>query len=69
MKLSFQPWVERRKRSPDASWASVLLLGGPRLRKRLEVDSLGLLLDLGALAGSPRLQAISYASLGHLYEF
>jgi hypothetical protein len=29
MKLSFQPYVNRRKRSPDASWASVLLLAGP----------------------------------------
>ena len=39
MKLSFQPWLEHRKRSSDASWASVLLLAGPGLQNRLEVDS------------------------------
>ena len=39
MKLSFQPWVEHRKRSPGASSVFVLLLAGPGLQKRLEVDS------------------------------
>jgi len=39
MKLSFQPWVEHQKWSPDTSWVSVLLLAGPGLQNRLEVDS------------------------------
>jgi hypothetical protein len=38
MKLSFHPYVDHRKRSLDASYASVLLQTGPGARDGLELD-------------------------------
>ena len=38
MFLSFQAYVDRRKRSPYASWVSVLVSKGPAGRGRLELD-------------------------------
>jgi hypothetical protein len=37
MKLAFHPYMDHEKRSPDASWASVLLQTGPEGRGRLEL--------------------------------
>jgi hypothetical protein len=38
MKLSFHPYVEHRKRSPDVSWVAVLVQTGPGARDGLELD-------------------------------
>jgi hypothetical protein len=38
MKLSFHPYVDHQKRSPDASCASILLQTGPGARDGLELD-------------------------------
>jgi hypothetical protein len=38
MKLSFHPYVDHQKQSPDVSWASVLLQTGPEDRSRLELE-------------------------------
>jgi hypothetical protein len=50
MKLSFHPYVNHRKRSTDASWASILLQIGPAAHDGLELDMdlLGVLHLLGA---------------------
>jgi hypothetical protein len=38
MKLSFHPYVDHRKRSQEASWASIVLQTGPGARDGLERD-------------------------------
>jgi hypothetical protein len=38
MKLSFHPYVDHRKQSPNVSWASILLQTGPGARDGLELD-------------------------------
>jgi hypothetical protein len=38
MTLSFHAYVDHRKRSPDTSWASILLQTGPGVRDELELD-------------------------------
>ena len=64
IKLSFQPYVDHRKRSPDASWVTSLKQTDPGGRDRLKIELLwastsgtrtklasGLLLDLDTLVG------------------
>jgi hypothetical protein len=38
IKLSFPPYVDHQKWSPDVFWASVLLHVGPKARDGLELD-------------------------------
>jgi hypothetical protein len=38
MKLSFHPYVDHQKQSPDVSWASILLQIGPKDWGRLELE-------------------------------
>jgi hypothetical protein len=38
MKLSFHPYMDHKKRSPDTSWAFNLLQTGPGARDGLELD-------------------------------
>jgi hypothetical protein len=40
MKLCFQPYIERRKPTPYATWASVLLRTAPGLRTERELELL-----------------------------
>jgi hypothetical protein len=53
MKLSFHPYVDHQKWSPDTSWASILLQTGPGARDGLELD-----MDLASnLAWAPLLDS------------
>jgi hypothetical protein len=74
MKFCFQPYIERTKPSPYATWASVLLRTTPGLRTGLELElllastsearigsTLDLLLDLENLAGLHLLQSMHHA--------
>jgi hypothetical protein len=38
MKLSFHQYMDHQKRSPDTSWASILLQTGPEARDGLELN-------------------------------
>jgi hypothetical protein len=38
MKLSFHPYMDHRKRSPNTFWASILLQTGLEARDGLELD-------------------------------
>jgi hypothetical protein len=74
MKLCFQPYIERPKPSPYATWASVLLRTAPGLRTGPELklllastsgtrtgSTLDLLLDLENLDGLHLLQSMNHA--------
>jgi hypothetical protein len=71
MKFCFQPYIERPKPTPYATWASVLLRTAPRLRTGLELElllastsgtrtrsTLDLLLDLETFVGLLLLHSI-----------
>jgi hypothetical protein len=73
MKLCFQPYIERLKPTPYATWASVLLRTTPGLQTGLELElllastsgtltgsTLDLLLDLENLAGLHLLQSMHH---------
>jgi hypothetical protein len=38
MKLSFHPYMDHQKQSPDVSWTSVLPHAGPEARDGLKLD-------------------------------
>jgi hypothetical protein len=74
MKLCFQPYIERPKLTPYATWASVLLRTAPGLRTGLELElllvstsgtrtrsTLDLLLDLENLVVLYLLQSMHHA--------
>jgi hypothetical protein len=73
MKFCFQPYIERPKLTPYATWASVLLRTAPGLRTGLELElllastsgtptgsTLDPLLDLENLSGLHLLQSMHY---------
>jgi hypothetical protein len=66
MKLSFHPYVDHKKRSPDASWASILLQTGPRAQMDSNLIWIGPPTWFGRPCLTPKVVAKEEDVLGHL---